>query len=170
VCWGFGVLTAVHTQLGLHVQTIEEVSKGTSGSKQEQAVKLISPEKIADVKPEDEVGVLTKVGAYAGMAAAGLGAATLMGGIAVDFADIALVAGLYGVATGEVPDILDDRTKLLTGFMINLITVYIFDKQYCSSLMINTCSDSVAVVQLLGPPGTRRYEPRVQQAQCYQHW
>lgn len=81
------------------MQTVEEV-KGTSGSTQEPAVKLISPENIADVKPEDEVSVLTKVGAYAGMAAAGLGAATLMGGLAVDVADVALVAGLYGVATG----------------------------------------------------------------------
>lgn len=80
------------------VQTVEDV-KGTSGSTQKPAVKLISPENIADVKPEDEVSVVTKVGAYAGMAAAGLGAATLMGGLAVDFADVAIVAGLYGVAS-----------------------------------------------------------------------
>lgn len=77
-----------------------------SGSTQQPAVKLISPENIADVKPEDEVGVLTKVGAYAGMAAAGLGAATLMGGLAVDLADVAVIAGLYGVATGLFPSVL----------------------------------------------------------------
>jgi hypothetical protein len=54
---------------------------------------------LADVKPEDEVSLVTKVGAYAGMAAAGLGAATLMGGLAVDVTDMAIIAGLYGVAT-----------------------------------------------------------------------
>lgn len=69
-------------------------------------MKLVSADKIADVEPQDEVGALTRVGAYAGMAAAGLGAATLMGGIAVDFADVALVAGLYGVATGAFLSIL----------------------------------------------------------------
>lgn len=56
-------------------------------------------EDVADVKPEDEVGLIGKVGAYAGMAAAGLGAATLVGGIAVDITDVALIAGVYGVAT-----------------------------------------------------------------------
>lgn len=56
-------------------------------------------EDVADVKPEDEVGLIGKVGAYAGMAAAGLGMATLAGSIAVDATDVALIAGVYGVAT-----------------------------------------------------------------------
>eukprot|EP00892_Ulva_mutabilis_P005087 jgi/Ulvmu1/2950/UM149_0033.1 len=59
----------------------------------------VKAEDVADVKPEDEVGLIGKVGAYAGMAAAGLGAATLAGGIAVDMTDVALIAGVYGVAT-----------------------------------------------------------------------
>ena len=59
----------------------------------------VRAEDVADVKPEDEVGLIGKVGAYAGMAAAGLGAATLAGGIAVDMTDVALIAGVYGVAT-----------------------------------------------------------------------
>lgn len=85
-------------EMHVAVQTLEDV-KGTAGSKQKPAVKLISPENIADVKPEDEVDVVTKVGAYAGMAAAGLGAATLMGGVGLELADVAVVAGLYGVAS-----------------------------------------------------------------------
>jgi hypothetical protein len=80
------------------VQSVESPLE-VARSSQEPAVKLVSPERIADVDPTDEVGMLTKVGAYAGMAAAGLGAATLMGGLAVDFTDVALVAGLYGVAS-----------------------------------------------------------------------
>lgn len=59
----------------------------------------VRAEDVADVKPEDEIGLIGKVGAYAGMAAAGLGAATLAGGIAVDMTDVALIAGVYGVAT-----------------------------------------------------------------------
>lgn len=59
----------------------------------------VRAEDVADVRPEDEVGLIGRVGAYAGMAAAGLGAATLAGGIAVDITDVALIAGVYGVAT-----------------------------------------------------------------------
>lgn len=42
---------------------------------------------------------LSTLGSVAGIAAAGLGGAALAGGLAIDVTDIALVAGLYGVAS-----------------------------------------------------------------------
>ena len=47
-------------------------------------------------QPRSAVGRITSV---AGMAAAGLGGAAVFGGMAVDVTDIAVLAGLYGVAT-----------------------------------------------------------------------
>jgi hypothetical protein len=46
-----------------------------------------------------ENATLATLGSVAGIAAAGLGGAALVGGLAIDITDIALVAGLYGVAS-----------------------------------------------------------------------